>query len=357
MKSYLIVSAALLGGLAHASDPCDCFPVCGCGHDGPSTAPISVMGDHLHVKGEWMFSLRHMYMDMDGMYAGSNSVSPASVHAAGYLVSPTRMTMEMSMLGAMYAPSDDLTLMAMISYIQSDMDHVIDPGAGMLIAANAGNNTFSTRSVGVGDLKLTALLRLKDEGRHQLHGGFGISLPTGSISNSDILPGPGGRLSRQLPAAMQPGSGTFDLLPSLTYLYEGDGWTGGLQARGVFRTHENHHDYRLGHRGEIDAWAGCQPLSWLSVASGLGFSWDGELEGTQADVAQVPPMPPGRITVPTAFGENYGGMRLDAILGFNLQIVEAQRIGVDLRLPLWQDLNGHRLGQDLTATLGWTLAF
>ncbi len=68
------------------------------------------MGDHVHGKGEWMLSYRYMFMDMDGMYKGSNSISSAGVFGNGYNVTPTRMTMEMQMLGAMYAPNDRITL-------------------------------------------------------------------------------------------------------------------------------------------------------------------------------------------------------------------------------------------------------
>lgn len=41
---------------------------------------------------------------------------------------PTGMTMDMHMLGAMYAPSDRLTLMAMLPYIKKDMDHITFAG-------------------------------------------------------------------------------------------------------------------------------------------------------------------------------------------------------------------------------------
>jgi hypothetical protein len=30
---------------------------------------------------------------------------------------------------------------------------------------------------------------------------------------------------------------------------------------------------------------------------------------------------------------------------------------LDLRVPLWQEVNGRRLGQDFTATVGWLSSF
>ena len=111
------------------------------------------------------------------------------------------------------------------------------------------------------------------------------------------------------------------------------------------------------HRADLDAWIGCKPFTWLALNSGLGFRWEGEMHGTQSGVSQNPPFAPARQTVPTAFGENYGGMRLEAMLGVNVLAAGNHQIGLDLRVPLWQDVNGYRLGQDLTATIGWKTTF
>lgn len=73
-------------------------------------------------------------------------------------------------------------------------------------------------------------------------------------------------------------------------------------------------------------------------------------------------MAPGmQRSVSTAFGENYGGERLDVILGVNLLKptgwLEGHRLALDLRLPLWQDLNGYQLETDSALTIGWQKAF
>ena len=98
-----------------------------------SHAPIGVMGDHMHDAGEWMVSYRYMNMEMEGNRNGTDRVSPEAIVSgsanpfappANLRVVPTEMTMEMHMLGAMYAPSDDVTLMAMLPYLENDMRHV-----------------------------------------------------------------------------------------------------------------------------------------------------------------------------------------------------------------------------------------
>lgn len=326
-----------------------------------SHAPISIMGDHVHKSGEWMLSYRYMHMDMGDLFAGIDRITAGQAFSANYTVSPTRMTMDMRMIGAMYAPSDDITLMAMLPYLDMEMDHLIFPGAAPLIALNGGRPGFSTRSSGVGDLKLSSLIRLLDRDTERLHAGVGVSLPTGSIGEKDLIPGPGGLIPRQLPAAMQLGSGTVDILPSLTWTHLADRWSAGAQVLGVIRTGTNAHDYRLGNRFGIDSWAAWMATEWMSLSGGIGYRWEDELSGTQSDLSFHPPFAPSRRTVPTAFGENYGGQRIEAILGANFVVpcgpLQGHRLAVDLRLPLWQDRNGISLGTDSTLTAGWQYAF
>ena len=69
-------------------------------------APIGVMADHTHRLGEVMFSYRFMAMEMDGVRDRTDRGSNADVFAQRCMVSPTRMRMQMHMLGAMWAPND-----------------------------------------------------------------------------------------------------------------------------------------------------------------------------------------------------------------------------------------------------------
>ena len=86
-------------------------------------APISVMGDHYHQKGEWMFSYRIMAMGMEGVRSGTQDTNSSSVHQ-NYMVTPKKMNMQMHMVGIMYAYSDRLTLMMMGNYTALSMDLV-----------------------------------------------------------------------------------------------------------------------------------------------------------------------------------------------------------------------------------------
>lgn len=323
-------------------------------------APISVMGDHTHAEGGWMFSYRYMNMQMDGMRSGNDRISATEVFAAdgGYTVAPEWMTMDMHMLGMMYAPTDKLTLMLMANYIETEMEHrIVSQAAANMI--NGGDTQFTTQSSGLGDLKLSALYRFHLEDNRKAHFGLGLSLPTGSIDEKDILPAMGGAVSQQMPAPMQLGSGTFDLLPSITFVQQFEDWSWGAQANGVVRLEdENSNNYRLGHKLELLGWAGYNLTEWLGLNGGLSYGYTGKLKGNQKDVGVMGPN--GR-SVTTAFEDNYGGESIDIILGVNLLtpkgFLEGHRLSLDLRLPLWQDLNGYQLETDSVLTIGWQKAF
>lgn len=165
-------------------------------------APIGVMGDHVHRSGGWMLSYRYMRMEMDGNRDGSGRVSADTV-LDDFMVTPTRMTMDMHMLGLMYAPGERLTLMALLPHKRLVMDHRTRLGG-----------SFTTVSESIGDLALTALVRAWTGTDSELVLGAGLGAPTGSITERDTTPaGP----NQKLPYPMQLGSGTWDLRPSLTW--------------------------------------------------------------------------------------------------------------------------------------------
>jgi len=196
-------------------------------------APIGVMADHAHKKGEIMFSFRAMHMEMQGNQIGTDSVDADTIATtvpnrfAGMpmqpptlRIVPTEMRTDMYMLGMMYAPSDAVTLMVMGNYIEKEMDHITFRG-GM---GTDRLGTFTTNPKGIGDTKVAALFPLMgipdatQDTRDELTLKAGVSIPTGSTSQTDeILTPMGGTPTVRVPYMMQTGTGTWDLEPALTY--------------------------------------------------------------------------------------------------------------------------------------------
>ena len=303
-------------------------------------APISVMGDHMHGKGEWMFSYRYMYMNVEDLKRGSDDVSFDNA-LQDYMVTPTEMPMNMHMMGAMFAPSDRVTLMAMVNYLSMEMDHITRMGG-----------VFTTEASGFGDIQISGLYRFFNRNEQTLHGQLGFSIPTGSVTESDVTPASTPN-ETELPYPMQIGSGTFDANLALTYLGQGEINSWGVQLRGIFRFGENERDFRYGNRYSLNNWFAIKAAEWLSFSTRLEGLLVGEIEG--ADPNLNPMM------VITADTNNSGGTFLNGGIGFNIYIpsgaLKNLRFGFELASPLYQDLNGVQLKNKETITLGTQYSF
>lgn len=324
-------------------------------------APLGVMGDHLHHAGEFMFSYRFMHMDMEGNRIGNNDVSPETIvttvpnrffgrpmQPPTLRVVPTKMTMQMHMFGLMYAPTDWVTVMAMLNYTEKEMEHITFMGG----AGTTRLGTFTTESSGLGDTRLSALIRLFNAGEHKAHLTIGVSLPTGSTDETDsILTPMGTRPNPRLPYAMQLGSGTLDFLPGLTYSGHSTVFGWGAQYAGTVRT-EKDNGYQWGDKHTLTGWTSYSPRNWLSFSTRIEFSTLGKIDGSDSRI--VAP-------VQTADPNNYGGERIDLKFGLNLagqsEGMRGHRIAIEGGIPVMQDLNGPQMETDYTVSVGWQFAF
>ena len=119
--------------------------------------PINVLGSHTHLKGGIMVGYRYMFMDMQHNLEGTREVSDSEV-LSRYPVVHTSMTMEMHMAELMYAPSDTLTLMAMIPFQVLSMHHLTRTGTRP--TANAS---------GIGDVSFMGLFNVFGDPRAKGH--------------------------------------------------------------------------------------------------------------------------------------------------------------------------------------------
>ncbi len=307
-----------------------------------SHAPIGVMGDHTHAPGEWMLSYRYGRMNMSGNRSGTDELTAAQVRA-DFMVAPLSMDMEMHMFGIMYGVNERLTLMGMLPYVEKSMDHL------------GGMGTFTTRSKGIGDTKITGLYTLRNtqdanQVNTRVHATFGLSLPTGSITERDTTPmGP----NQKLPYPMQLGSGTFDPILGLTYVQERPTWSFGGQVSTTIRMGKNNEGYRLGNEGKATLFAARPINDYASLSLRLeGSAW-GNIHGQDNDLNPA--------MVPTARTDLRSGRRVDGFVGINLLQNEGalkdHRLALEYGLPLYQNLKGPQLEVDHRLMLGWQWAF
>jgi len=319
------------------------------------TTPAGIMGNHMHKKGEWMLSYNAMRMGMNGNRDGRNNLSPEQISGdvlnttgsgpATMRIVPLKMTMDMHMLGAMYAPTDWLTLMAMGNYVDKDMTHA----TYMMGNPDREIGRFKTHSEGFGDTKLGGLFSLYQGENRSLIAKAGVSLPTGNITEDGIILNPMGVRQRiRLPYAMQLGSGTYDFEPALTYTGHAGKIEYGAQYNATIRIGDNDEGYTLGDKHGLTSWLGYGWSDRLGTTLRLSAEREADIDGRDLQIAGP---------VPTADPDNYGGKRIEAGFGLNFEIARGSVLTSEFTAPLYQDLNGPQMKRDYALTLGYQLRF
>ncbi len=321
-------------------------------HDGTGPradthAPISVMGDHTHKQGEWMFSYRFMHMTMSGLQQGNHSVSTNAV-LQDFMMAPLEMDMDMHMLGMMYAPNDRVTLMAMLNYLDNSMT-----------MTNRMDMTSRTASSGLGDSQLSALISLKEWGQHKLHANLGVSIPTGSINPRYDTPMGEDTL---LPYAMRLGSGTYDFNIGLTWNYQAETFSMGAQMMNTTRTGENNADYRLGHQNKLTYWLGVPFGSSWSLGANIVAKNIQSIKGADHRLMHHGHGMHGMMMSPSQNADFSGGDFVHTGISLNYlsnhsNWTRGHRLAIEYTVPVVQDVTGIQMKQDSVLTFGWQKAF
>jgi hypothetical protein len=310
-----------------------------------ATPPLGVMGGSMGMAGKLMVSYRFMHTEWNGNRAGRSKISAQQAQAGfGFNAIPTDMNVNMHSLGLMYTPSPKVTLGLMAPYITKWM------GMQMLAPGGTPMRAFSMTTQGLGDVRATGLLSLYRDPVHRLHFNLGVSAPTGSIDRHATTPA---SPSAKMPYIMQIGSGTWDILPGLTYAGRAEkvGW--GAQYAATFRLGENSNDYARGNRHHWNLWANYAWRRWAQTSIHLMGSHWGQVRGSDPDLNPM--------MVQTANPRNYGGTRIEGALGFDVKFpsgwLKNQIFGFEFTAPLYQDLNGLQMDLDLRVSGSWRRAF
>ena len=296
---------------------------------------INVLGTHTHLQGQWMVSYEYMHMSMRGERVGTQTVGNDTV-LARFNASPTDMTMDMHMPMIMYAPTNDVTLTAMLPYVRKSMNHIDREGM-----------RFIEESSGIGDLNVNALYTFYKTRTlaHRLILNAGLNLATGSITRTqDNLP---------LEYPMQSGSGSFELLAGMTYLGQTPNWAVGAEAIPRIRLNENSNHYRLGNQYRLTSWVARKWTDWLSVSARIDEQVLNAIHG--ADPALDPE------DEPTKDPGIQGGNRVDLSVGMNLYApkgaLKGHRLAIEGTLPMYQSFDGPQLQTRWQVHVGWQWIF
>ncbi len=298
----------------------------------PGLVPFDVMTGQA---GKWMVGYQFMMESMDGSLVGTNDTTEATT-LEHYFAAPTDMSMQMHMGMVMYAPTNTLTLMALLPYIRKDMNHVTMEG-----------ERFAERTDGIGDIEVRSMYSILNtqEPRQWLLLNGGVGLPTGSVDAT--------MAGMRIEYPMQIGSGTFSVLPGVTYLGQVLPWGWAADFGSTVRLGRNDNGYRLGNRYQLGGSITRQLAHSVSVSGGArGEQW-GNVRGSD------PMLDP--TDEPTKDPHLQGGKRLSALLGLTVHpqsgILAGQHFHLQADVPVVQSLDGPQLQRRWVVRLGWQLEF
>ncbi len=285
-----------------------------------------------------MLSYAYRTMYMEGNRDGVNDVGVTQV-LNDFMVSPTEMSMQMHMFGVMYGVTDRVMIMGMMPYKMISMDHI-----------NRMGSRFTTESEGIGDVKLSGIYTLHEQGSQKTLLNIGIALPSGSIDERGDTPN---GEKQKLPYPMQLGSGTYDLLPGIAYADQRGSWAWGSQLKATIRLGNNNNGYRLGNEYNLTLWGARKINRYVSTSlSVYGKKW-GDIHGRDPEL--------NPIMVPTSRTDLRSGDRVNLRLGFDLIAPEGElqgnRLSIEVGIPVYQNLDGPQLELDHRLTVGWQLVF
>jgi hypothetical protein len=323
--------------------------------------PIGVMGDHFHKAGERMVSARLMRMNMSGNQLGDDKLSDSEVimqpNAAGRMpavlsVVPQDMDMDMLMLGAMYAPSDRLTLMAMVMASSKDMaltsytpPNMMNPTPRTVVGG------FSISSDDIQSISLSGLFRLQQNASTRSHLTVGLEQSIADTDATDTVLTPMGmNMTMRLPYGMQIGDESLRLKAALTHVYSNEEWVFGGQISGKFKVAAE--DWHFGDSQQATVWAQREMNRRLSLSGRLTYERASGLEGMDAMI-----MAPVQTAIPANYGYKKWRIGLGANGVVSLFPGQSERLGIELELPIDTDTRGVQMTPEWQLTLGIQKAF
>lgn len=320
-------------------------------------APIGVMADHYHNKGESMLSVRQGYMSMTGNISDGKSISNTEIIAmsnplgktpANLSVVPVDMEMQMVMIGGMYAPSEKITLMAMAVYISKDMN--LNTFNSMMNRDLIG--TFNTSSNDMSDISLGALIQLRETDESTWHAEVTLQKSIGdSNAKDEVLTPMGLDMEMILPYGMQIGDSAMRLVLGITNvktLNEKLVW--GNQLRGRLVISED--GWSFGDQTELNTWLQYELDASVSFSSRLKFIHQDKITGNNPMISAP---------VQTANPENYGGREWHLGLGVNFLTHflpgDVDRFGLEITIPLKQDKINLQMKTNYQISFGYQKIF
>ena len=316
--------------------------------------PLGVFGVDMPGAGKFVFANTNSFSRNGGNLIGTNSVTPLYIinnvtspytpnGLAKLHMVPQDLRNFSEGLSAAYGVTENLSVSVATAFLEKAVDmQTFAKGSTAVLGYSTG------RTEGIGDTQVAGVWRAYRDNINQINVNFGLSLPTGSTTNNQVLLLPNGTapLKRAF-YAMQEGSGTVDALPGVAYSGVLGQWSWGLSYRGRLPLDDNSQGWRYGDYHEINAWGGYSWLPGLETTLRLNGNTQTAIHGFDPAI--------------TGFAQGadpayYGGQHIDlyggaVVNGRYLGLPTAASVGLEVGAPLYQNLNGPQLARDWQISL------
>jgi hypothetical protein len=296
-----------------------------------------------------------------GTQTGTSAISSAqaAVTAPFYNASsnqkvrivPNQISASGQLLAGMYGITNYLNLTVMPTYVSLNTSYTTYRGASG--ATPLGDASVS--SSGIGDTYASLMLKIYEGYNQELIFSWGLSFPTGSITQNGNILAPNAKIvNARLAYGLQLGDGTYDGVPSLAYTgnYQDLAWGIMTRARLPLQSYNNQ-GWRQGNLFEGTGWVG---YSFHPLVSGtlrvIGRTQD-SIHGTDPHILGL------------STGGNpdfYGGQMVKGLIGLSGRMPIAQingggRIALEAGMPLYLNLNGVQIPEKWSLQLSAALLF
>ncbi|MFY9627796.1 MAG: outer membrane beta-barrel protein [Methylocystis sp.] len=317
----------------------------------PPPVPLAVFGDTMPDPGKLTISVIPLFQDNAHTLVGTQNVSSQQVitnyrwywnPATPLTIVPQELFGETQVVTLAYGLAKDWSLVVTAGAIERHSYLNTFYGSSNLIprmTSVPGTDTLA-------DASASLVWRAYEDPVNRIKFNLGMSFPTGSNHNIGGAVGAtnGSYNITEAFYGMQPGTGTFDLMPGVLYAGTIAPWSWGLSYRARVALDYNPEGYKWGNYQEVNGWLGYTWLPGLTTTFRTNFNVQSQINGADWYLA-------GKLQSanPLYYGgkriEVYGGADIDGKLfgypGFS--------IGLEAGVPVYQNLNGPQLAKNWMA--------
>lgn len=298
--------------------------------------PIGIPRAALVPQGHVGVAVRVQQTSWDGMRDGRDDISNAEQQAQfGFTTFGEELEENRVEVDVQYGLEGGWRVFATLPFLDRELDWT-----------NAGGGAGTASASGLGDVVLGAAYTPVIEDDRLLDLQLGLSVPTGDF---DARGDYAGVTDTVLPYAVQIGTGTLDLHPSVTFQKRERSFVWGARLGGRFHTEKNSDGWARSDEARLDLWATTPLADRLVGTARLQGNWWGDLHGDSDELTET------RSALEDPHRQR--GSLLQVVVGVAWDILppatHRNRLELEFGIPFDEWLDGPALSRDTSLLLGW----